>query len=60
MRTVRWLAVLFAVLVLFAGVLIGGPAGLLGGVGVFVGGIIIAFLLALDSAIGGAVGALVA
>ena len=54
------LAVVFAVLVLFVGVLAGGPAGVLGGASVFVGGVLIAFVLALDSAVGGAIGALVA
>lgn len=49
-------AVLLAAVVSIVGMSISGPFGILGGVGVFVIGATIAALLAVDSAIGGAIG----
>jgi hypothetical protein len=48
------------VLVTTAGVVLAGPLGLLGGGAVAVAVLVAAFIFAVDSAIGGVVGALVA
>ncbi|MCY4731277.1 hypothetical protein KY092_12005 [Natronomonas gomsonensis] len=42
------------------GATLGGPAGVLGGLGIFVVGVLVAFLFATDSAIGGAIGGFLA
>jgi hypothetical protein len=54
------LALLFGLGAGFLGSIAAGPGGGLLGAGVFVVGVIIAFVLAIDSAIGGAVGGLLA
>jgi hypothetical protein len=48
------------VFVTLVGTAVGGPAGVLGGVGVLGVGVVVALLFAIDSAIGGAIGGLLA